>query len=302
MSGRLFVVGIGPGGREYLAPRGAWALEQCSDWVGYQGYLELLSPAPAGKRCHPFAIGAERQRAAKALRLAQQGRSVALISSGDAGVFGIAAVLFEVLEEDRSPSWPEIEVVPGVSAVQLAAARLGAPLGQDFCVISLSDLLTPWERIEARVTAAAQADFVVALYNPASRARHWQFPAACALLLRHRSPDTPLILGSRLARPGETLELRTLGEYPRLRPDMHSIVLVGNSATRTLERREAPGSGAPGESAGGVSAWVYTRRAAGGARAKAPAGGAAGVSKDGGLRSPSPGEEGASMGEGERQG
>src|SRR5262249_34204142 len=168
------------------------ALGGAGDPAGYRLYLDLLGALAAGKTLHAFDLGQEEARVRAALALAAEGRSVALISSGDAGIYAMASLVFELIERGGNADWARIEIVgvPGVSAMQVAAARLGAPLGHDFCAISLSDLLTPWPVIEQRLTAAAAGDFVVALYNPVSQRRRIQLVAARDLLLQARAPDT----------------------------------------------------------------------------------------------------------------
>ena len=171
-----------------------------------------------------------------ALDLAAEGRSVALVSSGDAGIYGLAALVFEGLDRADRRDWASVEiaVAPGLSAMQAAAARVGAPLGHDFCAISLSDLLTPWEVIRTRLEAAAAADFVVALYNPRSARRATQLAEAAAILLAHRAPETPVVIARNLGRPGESHRILRLGELAAADLDMLSLVLVGNSQTRVI--------------------------------------------------------------------
>jgi cobalt-precorrin 5A hydrolase/precorrin-3B C17-methyltransferase len=186
---------------------------------------------------------------AHALDLAASGRNVALISSGDAGIYAMASLVFELIERGGRADWARIEIegLPGVSAMQAAAARAGAPLGHDFCAISLSDLLTPWAAIERRLKAAAKADFVVALYNPVSLRRRHQLAAARQILLQARPAETPVVLGRNLGRDAETLELTTLGALDAGDVDMLTVVLIGASTTRRLARPDG-------------GAWVYTPR------------------------------------------
>ncbi len=204
--GRLAIVGIGPGDPAWRTPEASALLDSAEDVVGYGLYLDLLGGAIAGKRRHDSPIGAEAERARLALDLAAAGGSVALVSSGDAGIYGLAALVFELIDRDRRRDWEAVEVVvaPGISAMQAAAARLGAPLGHDFCAISLSDLLTPWPAIEARLEAAARGDFVIALYNPRSARRPRQLAEAAAIVLAHRSAATPCAIARNLGRAGET--------------------------------------------------------------------------------------------------
>ncbi len=232
--GRLSLVSLGPGGLEHLTPAAHTALVAAEVVIGYRVYLELIAPVlHAEQRLLPRPIGAELERAQEALLLAREGRAVALVSSGDIGVYGMAAPVFEQLD---ALGWqpadvPEIVVVPGISAIQAAAARLGAPIAHDFCCISLSDLLTPWELIARRVEAAAVADFVVAFYNPRSAGRHWQLAAARDIVLQHRSPSTPVAVVRAVTRPDEQIALTTLAELDVSIVDMFSLVVVGNSQT-----------------------------------------------------------------------
>ena len=235
--GRLMVVGIGPGDPAWRTPEASAALAQASDIVGYGLYLDLLGPAIAGKNRHAGVLGEEEVRVRLALELAAEGRSVALVSSGDAGIYGLATLVFELLDREGKPGWRSVEIAvcPGVSALQAAAARAGAPLGHDFCAISLSDLLTPWDAIRARLEAAAAADFVVALYNPRSARRPAYLAEAARILLRRRQPETPVFLGRNLGRDGEDCRVITLAGLADAEIDMLSLVVVGNSTTRLLD-------------------------------------------------------------------
>jgi cobalt-precorrin 5A hydrolase / cobalt-factor III methyltransferase / precorrin-3B C17-methyltransferase len=235
--GRLAVVGVGPGDPGWRTPEASMALAQASDVVGYSLYLDLLGRAIEGKSCHPSAIGEEEARVCLALDLAAAGGSVALVSSGDAGIYGLAPLVFELLDTKAKPEWRMIDliVVPGISAFQVAASRAGAPLGHDFCVISLSDLMTQWETIRGRLETAAMADFLVALYNPRSARRQAQLDEAVDILLRHRSPETPVFIGRNLGRDGEERRIICLSELAGADIDMLTIVLVGNSRTRPTD-------------------------------------------------------------------
>ena len=235
--GMLAVVGIGPGDPAWRTPEASAALAGATDIFGYGLYLDLLGRAIDGKTHHPSGLGEEEARVCRALDLAAEGRSVALVSSGDAGIYGLAPLVFELLDRAAKPRWysVEIRVCPGVSAAQAVAARAGAPLGHDFCAISLSDLMTPWETIRTRIEAAAAADFVVALYNPSSARRRARFVEAVEILLRHRPPQTPVFLGRNLGRAGEDGRLLTLAELSNAEIDMLSLVIVGSSATRRLD-------------------------------------------------------------------
>lgn len=256
MSGWLRVVGLGPGDPALLTPQARTALEAAEDLVGYGPYLARW-PERAGQRRHASDNREERERAALALGLAAGGRRVALVSGGDPGIFGMAATVFEILGEN--PVWEglDIAVLPGITALTAAAARLGAPFGHDFCAISLSDNLKPWALIEARLSAAARAGFVIALYNPLSRARPWQLGAAFALLRRHLPAHTPLAFARAISRPDERLHLSTLGEADPARADMATLVIVGSAESRLVPR---PGG----------EAWFYTPRRAGAAEGPIP--------------------------------
>ncbi len=234
--GSLAIIGIGPGDEASRTETANAALMAASDVVGYRLYLDLLGSALAGKTRHESALGAEEERARKALDLAASGRAVALVSSGDAGIYGLASLVFELLEREARPGWQRIaiEVVPGISAMQVAAARLGAPLGHDFCAISLSDLLTPWDQIERRIKAAAEGDFVIALYNPRSARRGTQLQIAREILLAARASDTPVALARNLGRVGENIVVTSLRALDPAQVDMLTLVLVGSSATRRL--------------------------------------------------------------------
>jgi cobalt-precorrin 5A hydrolase/precorrin-3B C17-methyltransferase len=230
--GRLAVIGIGPGGAEWRTPEASAALAAAEDVVGYGLYLDLLGPAIAGKRRHATALGAEEQRARLALDLAADGRSVALVSSGDAGIYGLATLALELQDKEKRPI--ELVIVPGVSALQAAAARVGAPLGHDFCAISLSDLLTPWDVIERRLAAASAADFVVALYNPRSERRTSQFNRALEILRRNRAPETPVAFARNLGRVAERVRITSLAKIDPAEIDMLTIVLIGSTSTRAF--------------------------------------------------------------------
>jgi len=247
--GKLAILGLGPGADASRTPEVDRALREATDWVGYRLYLDLLQPLAAGKMQHPFDLGAEEARAAHALDLAAAGRDVALISSGDAGIYAMATLVFELIERGGRADWARVEIqgLPGVSAMQVAAARAGAPLGHDFCAISLSDLLTPWPAIERRLRAAADGDFVVALYNPVSQRRRSQLLAAREILMAARPAETPVVLGRNLGRPGESLRVTTLADLDPADVDMLTVVLIGASTTRAVARPD-----------GGH--WVYTPR------------------------------------------
>lgn len=233
-TGKVWVVGLGPGEAGLLTPHARRILHQVQDIVGYEGYLKPLESFGLRGSCHASPIGAETERAKLALELAQAGRHVALVSSGDAGVYGMASLLLETAEGIPEV---EIEVIPGITAATAAAARLGAPLGHDFACVSLSDLLTPWEVIERRLEAAGQGDFVLALYNPISERRTWQLPRAREVLLRHRQPETPVGLVTAAYRPGMQARLTTLDELTTEGVSMQTTLIIGNSRTRIVHGR-----------------------------------------------------------------
>jgi precorrin-2 C20-methyltransferase/precorrin-3B C17-methyltransferase len=231
---RLHVVGIGPGDPALLTQQAMASLREAEVVIGYEGYLRHLAPLGLKAQLLGHPIGAETERARQALELAQSGRRVALISSGDAGVYGMASLLLETGE-----SVPEVEVsiVPGITAALAASALLGAPLGHDFACISLSDLLTPWEVIAARLETAARGDFVIAIYNPVSQRRTWQLPEARSILRRHRRPETLVGLVDKAHRPGMRSWTTTLGELSADGIGMETILIVGNSQTRIVNGR-----------------------------------------------------------------
>ncbi len=235
--GRLAIIGIGPGDPAWRTPEASAALARASDVVGYGLYLDLLGRAIDGKKRHASAIGEEEARVRLALDLAAEGRSVALVSSGDSGIYGLAPLVFELLDRAPKPEWRSVEllVCPGLSALQAAAARAGAPLGHDFCAISLSDLLTPSDTIRARLEAAAAADFVIALYNPRSARRQARLAEAADILLHHRPPQTPVFIARNLGRGGEEQHIVALSELAGADIDMLTLVLVGSSRTRRID-------------------------------------------------------------------
>jgi cobalt-precorrin 5A hydrolase/precorrin-3B C17-methyltransferase len=241
--GHLSVVGIGPGGEAWRSAEAVSLLRAATDWVGYGLYLDLVSDLNDSTHEHRFDLGKEEARARHALELAGEGRDVALICSGDAGIYAMASLVFELLDTGSSgapitdaASRISITVAPGISALQAAAAKAGAPLGHDFCAISLSDLLTPWEAIEKRLHATADGDFVVAFYNPKSRRRTEQLGKAIAILSAQRPDDTPIIIAASLGRPEERITTTSLGEFDPELVDMLSIVIVGSSTTRRISK------------------------------------------------------------------
>jgi precorrin-2 C20-methyltransferase/precorrin-3B C17-methyltransferase len=232
--GEVTVVGLGPAGPQWLTPQAATALTEATDLVGYGPYLDRV-PVNADQRRHPSDNKVESERAEFALHLARQGARVAVVSSGDPGVFAMASAVLEVAAE---PQWTDVavRVLPGLTAAQAVASRAGAPLGHDYCVLSLSDQLKPWDVIAGRVTAAARADLVLAIYNPASRSRTWQVAAARDLLLEHRSPDTPVVIGRDVGGPSESLRVTTLAKLDPADVDMRCLLVIGSSTTRAVDR------------------------------------------------------------------
>lgn len=247
--GHLAVVGLGPGGGGWMIAEARKALTAAQDILGYQTYLQMAGPFDAGQAVHPSDNRAEMDRARHALALAARGRRVAIVSSGDPGVFAMAGAVMEALDGSDDPSWHDVElvVIPGISAAHAAAARAGAPLGHDFCVLSLSDNLKPWAVIERRLALAAAADLVLALYNPLSRARPWQFGRAVEIVRRYRAAATPVVLGRDLGRPAESTRVLPLAELSPADADMRTVVIIGSSATRVFAR-------------GDGGSWVYTPR------------------------------------------
>ncbi len=243
--GRLSVVGIGPGQAAWRTPEVSRLIAEAEELVGYGLYIDLLGPLAAGKPRADFPLGGEEDRCRHALERAGEGRNVALVCSGDAGIYAMAALVFELLdrrEKGVSAAASRVEVVcsPGISALQAAAARAGAPLGHDFCAISLSDLLTPRADILSRLRAAAAGDFVVALYNPVSARRRTLLAEARDILLTRRPPDTPVLLATQLGRPGERLVYRRLDTLDPDEADMLTVVIIGSSQTRLVPRGEGP--------------------------------------------------------------
>ena len=235
--GELAVVGIGPGDAGTLTPEARAAIEGAGHLVGYRRYVDLVADrVRTGQTVHPYALGEERTRAARAIDLAAGGERVALVCSGDPGIYAMASLVMEVLDGIADPAARRIavRVVPGVSAFQAAAARAGAPIGHDFCAVSLSDLLTPREVIEDRLAAAARADFVIALYNPVSAARRETFDRALRILREHRAAETPVVVARNLGRAGERVEVIPLGDIDPERIDMLTVLIVGSTATRTF--------------------------------------------------------------------
>jgi precorrin-2 C20-methyltransferase/precorrin-3B C17-methyltransferase len=232
--GEVVVVGTGPAGRDWLTPQVAAVLAAADDLVGYGPYLARVPPNPRQTR-HPSDNRVEADRAAHALDLAAAGRSVAVVSGGDPGVFAMAAAVLEVAAQQKYLDVP-VRVLPGVTASSAVAAAVGAPLGHDHAVISLSDRLKPWEVVAERLVAAARADLAIAIYNPRSNARPWQLAAARDLLLEHRDPQTPVVLGRDVGGSGERVTVTTLAALDPEQVDMRTLVIVGASTTRVVRR------------------------------------------------------------------
>lgn len=250
---KLFVVGTGPGDLQLLAPKAAQAIQASSDLVAYGLYLDLLGQICDGKTHHDLPLGEEIGRARLALDLAASGKTTVLISSGDIGIYAMATLVFELLDlqlagKENHPEWldVEIEVIPGISAMQAGAAAVGAMLGHDFCTVSLSNLLTPWETIEKRIHSAGQGDFVVSFYNPVSKKRDWQLNTARDILLTYRPASTPVLIGRQLTREDQEITIITLDQLDAKDVDMFTLVSVGNSESRHIVN--------------GSKEWVYTPR------------------------------------------
>ncbi|MBD2663266.1 cobalamin biosynthesis precorrin-3 methylase [Richelia sinica FACHB-800] len=235
--GKLAIIGTGPGASRWMSPEVKEILTSATDLVGYKTYINLIGSLADGKRCHESDNRVEEARAKLALDLAAAGKYVAVVSSGDPGIFAMATAVFEVIDRYNKPEWQtiDIQVAPGISAMQATAAAIGAPLGHDFCVISLSDILKPWEIIAQRIVAAAQADFVIAFYNPVSKERTWQLAAARDIILQYRKPDTPVILGQNLGRPGENVKVITLAQLEPACADMRTLIIIGSSQTQQIK-------------------------------------------------------------------
>ncbi|WP_042303204.1 precorrin-3B C(17)-methyltransferase [Paraburkholderia kururiensis] len=247
--GRVTVVGLGPGSAELMVPAARTALNEATDILGYATYVNMAGPFRDDQRVHPTDNREELQRARHAFALASEGRRVAIVSSGDPGVFAMAAAVLEALDTADHPRWRKVAlaIVPGVSAAMATAAQAGAPLGHDFCMLSLSDNLKPWRIIEQRLRHAAEADLVMAFYNPISRARPWQLDRALDIVRGYRAPQTRVVLGRDIDRPGATLVTTTLGALRADQVDMRTMVIVGSSTTR-------------GVAGGPHGEWIYTPR------------------------------------------
>ena len=254
MSGRLTVIGLGPADARWLTPQAEAALATADAIYGYGAYLDRV-PVRSGQTRHPSDNREEQMRAAAALRSAADGANVAVVSGGDPGVFAMAAAVCAEIEAGP-PAWRQLDVaiVPGITAMLAVAAQVGAPLGHDFCALSLSDNLKPWELIERRLEAAVGAGFVIAIYNPVSRVRPWQLGAALDRVSRLLPASTPVIFGRAIGRADEHVEVTTLGTAKSIAADMATLVIVGSADTRIVVREGRP-------------PLVYTPRSAAGADA-----------------------------------
>jgi precorrin-3B C17-methyltransferase len=225
---RIIVAGIGPGSREDITPAVMTAVGEADVVVGYKYYFQFVEQyLKPGCECVDTGMKKERERAEQAFQIAEQGKTVVVISSGDAGIYGMAPLIYEMKQAHQSDV--EIETLPGISAFQKAASLLGAPIGHDMCIISLSDLMTPWEMIERRIKAAATGDFVTAIYNPKSHGRYWQLYRLVELFLQERSADTPVGYVRQAGREEQTVHLTTLGAFDPEDVDMFTVILIGNS-------------------------------------------------------------------------
>nr|WP_051013922.1 precorrin-3B C(17)-methyltransferase [Pararhodospirillum photometricum] len=248
--GHLWVVGLGPGDLAWRTPEASAALAAADHIVGYETYVQMAGPFRPDQTLHGSDNRVELDRARHAFTLAAQGARVAVVSSGDPGVFAMASAVLEALDGASDPAWHAVEltIVPGLTAAQAAAARVGAPLGHDFCLLSLSDNLKPWEVIENRLVHATAGDFVMAFYNPISKARPWQLGRAFEIVRAHRTGEAVVVLGRDIGRPDERIRLTTLADVRPEDVDMRTVVLIGSSTTRLIPRPE------------GGEAWVYTPR------------------------------------------
>jgi precorrin-3B C17-methyltransferase len=242
--GYLAIVGLGPGQRDLIAPRAIQVIQEAELVIGYRVYLEQIQDLLGAKEVHVSELTHEVERATLAVQSARAGHNVCIVSSGDAGIYGMAGLVLDILSpaeitnaSSDSALEPHVEIVPGISALNAAASLLGAPLMHDFAAISLSDLLTPWTTIARRLSAVAAADFVVVLYNPTSRKRHWQLAEARRLLLEQRAGTTPVGLVRNAYREGQSIQLTTLEHLLEHDVDMFTTVVIGNSCTRVSQGR-----------------------------------------------------------------
>lgn len=233
--GKIIIAGIGPGNKEDITPAVLDAVRQADAIVGYKYYFQFIEPyVRESCECVDTGMKKERERAQMAFELAKQGKTVVVISSGDAGIYGMAPLIYEMSHRDSAPD-VIVETLPGISAFQKAASLLGAPIGHDLCLISLSDLMTPWEVIERRIKAAATGDFVTAIYNPKSHGRYWQLYRFVELFLQVRSPETPVGYVRQAGRDEQETKVTTLGEFDPEDIDMFTVVIVGNSQSYVVD-------------------------------------------------------------------
>lgn len=235
MNGKLYLIGIGPGSKAHLTKRAEEAMAESRVIVGYKTYVDLVADLVENKEVVSSGMMKEVERARNAVDLAMEGKTVGVISSGDPGVYAMASMVLEYLKEKDIHL--EVEVVPGITSANASAALLGSPLGHDFAVISLSDLLTPWEVIEKRLEAASAGDFAIVLYNPKSKKRDWQLDKAVEIIMTHRSPDTPAGVVRNAMREDQSVVVTTLEKLPRAEVDMLSTVIIGNTETFVFDHR-----------------------------------------------------------------
>lgn len=234
--GNIFIVGLGPGERRLMTGQAREAISHADVVIGYEGYFHWISDLASGKDCIALPLTQEITRAEIAVQRSLEGNSVCVISSGDPGIYGMASLVLEVLEKHSlGEALPNVVVVPGVSAINACASLLGSPLGHDFAVVSLSDLLTPWTLIKKRLMAAAEADFVIVVVNPKSQRRDWQYSRIQEILLRHRAPETPAGIVRNAYRPEQSITLTTIARMHEVPVDMFTTVIVGNSRTRRFQ-------------------------------------------------------------------
>ena len=235
-AGEIHIIGSGPGDISFLTSDARKALSKCSIWIGYKMYLDLIKPLLRKDQILiESKLTEEKQRCEKAIKLAEEGLKVALISSGESGFYGMAGLLLELLQKTQKEYRPSYEIHPGISSVQLAAAIGGAPLMNDFCSISLSDKLTPWELIKKRITGALMGDFVITIFNPQSIERNWQLKSAIDICLESRSGNTPVLIARQVGREAQSHKFFTLDTIPLTEIDMLSIIIIGNSKTTLVD-------------------------------------------------------------------
>ncbi len=236
MANRIYVVGIGPGGREHMSCAARDIILNSQVVVGYKKYVELIEDLTKGKEVFSTPMMGEIKRCQAAIEFAKKGRDTAVVCSGDSGIYALAGLIFELLEKEGLLSQIDVEVIPGIPAFVACAAKLGAPLMHDFASVSLSDLMTPWETIEKRLIACGEGDFVTVIYNPRSKNRRWQLKEAIGILKRFRRDDTPVGIVRNVTREGEKIVLTTLGGMKFEDIDMFTLVIIGNSMTRKIHK------------------------------------------------------------------